>query len=455
MKRRREDTKKPHEVKEEVIPDISSQIADYKSIELTIFELLEKNNLPELVTLIFALLRDRPYLLVHLYQLLIKKTNDRSVKDDQKKRIQYILSNVFTKLWFISFKVSFPKEMIAMFEIDYITKRVNSFHNTHKEISSVISKIYRTFGNDASININELSLTNLSSGKRLSAIYYYYDFFIKPSQNNDEELLKLFNLPEYHKNLKSYYTSSMDSMDWMSLMYNKDMEYNGLQIKMRRILIDVKSYIILGLFYKLSVKIIDMIGSVFIGQLEEIYMSSLLDYSSKIEESEYDMNIIDSIIEGNIVTMNIDQKMAFFNKFSVFNNIFDEILRNMPDNKKAEFKVLCDNFYIEIGARNDEPPDFLMNIVLKVEKEISFPDEKAFYYYFRDDENDNILRIDTQYKYAWLYEYYDKDSGTIKKLNGEELVKMESKLSNFWYNFTRYKLSLYSPNKQLMFSNKI
>ena len=443
MKRTREDTKEPHEVKE-IIPDISSQIADYKSIELTIFELLEKNTLPELVTLIFALLRDRPYLLVHLYQLLIKKTKDRSVKDDQKERIQYILSKVFTKLWFISFKVSFPKEMIAMFEIDYIMKRNLSFHNTHKIVEPVINDLY--IGFKRTLNIDRLITSYVWSSKRVSAIYYYYYDFIKRS-NNNESLLNIFKSSEYIKRLKSYYYTNRQ---FNSIMNNNDMEYTGLQIKMRRIWVDILSYIILGLLYKLSVKIIDILGkdSLYLGQLIQIYSTPLNKYYAITDNNIYEGEVL-------IDKMDINQKINHFNKFGYFNNIFDGLLDDISDDKKSECKALFDNFYIEIGAINDyEPPDFLVNIILKVEKEISFPDEKPFYYYFRDDANDDRLMLDTQHKYAWLYEYYDKESGTIKKLNGEELVKMESKLSNFWYIFTRYKLSLYSPNKQLMFSKK-
>ena len=443
MKRSRErsrvDTKKTHDVKEDVIPNLSSQIADYKTIELTIFNLLEKNTLPELVTLIFALLRDRSYLLVHIYQMLIKKTQSKTVPDDQKERIQYILKNVFTKLWFISFKVSFPKEMIAMFELDYIMKTPVLFSKIHKGLSNTLYPSYKDYIFRA-LNIDTTILlsgnTNVDH-KRISSIYYYYDNFTFPITDN--QFLFDVDFTDQRK-LKNYYMKFNTEPN--TLLYKMNMEYTGLHIKLRRILVDLITYIIIEKIYPLSFQM----SYKFSSDVIQILKESLTVYIKNI----YTSNI--GVIISN---MDINQKITYFNKFIIFNNIFDEFLHKIKDSEKAKYKELFDNFYIEIGASDDNnPPDFLVNIVLKVEKEISFPDEKPFYYYFRDDANDDRLMLDTQHKYAWLYEYYDKESGTIKKLNGEELVKMESKLSNFWYIFTRYKLSLYSPNKQLMFSKK-
>lgn len=438
------DQQKPPVKSLEIVP-LKPQIMDYSTIKATIMTLLN-SGLKDVLRTVFALLRDRPYILQEMYKTLVEKVNDENINKPERDTIQFVLGEIFTKLWFISFKTNFPREIIDAFELDYLIKlplisgHIKSLHKNKTEISvmDAFKFILRTSIGISSTYIDIFSKSlKKNNNTRISSLYFYY--YRLPKNG------KPYNYKGKKSKLNDYTTGN-------KYLTNDMVVYVGLDIKLRRIYCDIFYYLFLIKLVNLVISVTNVLPKdsdevirVIINQFYSVSKTYLLTQEYYIKNYRMDKK------------MDIIEKEKHFNFFSVFNNIFDGILLRLPEKYRSQCSVLFVNFYNEIGAREYvDIPNFLTDIIKKVEMEIDFPDEKEFFLYFRDDYNDDNLVIDYHKKFNWLYSYFDTETNSIKKLTPDEIMMMDNKMSVYWKGYIDYKLSLYTENQQIVrFSNFI
>lgn len=423
-------------------------------------DIITRNLDDVIVSLVFASLRDRPFLLLHIYKELGLMNKRHDTSSELQLKIRQIFQTVFSKIWFISFKDMFPDEMIYAFEYDYIVKHKITYPKIlrkwvyHMGIKLMIldpdsNRPYLSnFHISQENHPNNISVLNLYMDNYMKRDTYYIENSVNTKKFSS---LKQASAYLYIKNLREYRKYDDD------VLYVIDTsEYLGFQIKMRRIYYKLIDYIVSSL----SKTIEDFIIIIKPINNNHIIMDELKKTLSNIEDSfntDVTSYIRDNQYDEDKGIISYKDKAAYFNHFQEFKEL-NSVINSVPETGGYKTKVieLFDKLIYELTAQTiDEIPIILYNIIAEVEKEIDFPDNIPFRFYFKDDLNASYLNIDTE-KFRWFYSYYNTSLNKIVDMTPKEIKDANDKLSMYWFAFINYRLSeVDTREKLIVYSHKI
>lgn len=428
-----------------------------------------REGITEITNMVFALLRDRPYMLIKIYRELGLASIDPSKEEGERQKVTIILQTIFKKLWFLSYKDVFPDELICAFEYDYIIKNkidpkiiknepslkpfvlslqfvlnIIEVDKNNEPVYSYLSQFYNSQPNDS----NKISVLN-----------FYINCMKKIEVDSKDENVHLITFLEdipTELSVRKFF-GTMDLEDTILYMSSTE-KYMGFHIKMRRI------------FYKLNHDLVEKLYKL-INDVKKIIKS--IDnnkfISMKLDQTITDMskynNTIAKYLENNPYTPNeeisFNKKAAYFNHFDILIKSIPRTIDAVPekDGYKENVIKLFDNFIYEITHQTiDEIPSFLYNIINEVEKEINFPDHLPFKLYIQDNLYADKLLIDTKNNFKWFYSYYDKQLNKIVDMTNEEINHADKVLSLFWFTSLNVRILMLEMKEEeniLKYSNKL
>lgn len=432
-----------------------------------IIDMIVKGGLDIILNTIMALLRDRPVTLINIYDVIFVSTHYQDDVDHEKVQLlQNFLKNTFKTLWFLSYKINFPLEIICAFEYDYYVKNLINFklddtdykkwQKPFAEIGFTLLFFYSDIGND----MTQSHVYRRAEGEKLVSAFIFYNDIIQGTlyQNvlkmiqNDKSMANR-NINKGYVNkatvlLQNYFKTSPEN--YTDVFQISQFSY-GFHAKMRRILYIIIHIMIdqLNQFFSdcmILISNIDKDSMNFIKDsitksLKKIGENYLTEVSKFSDENEYNQNM--GIID-------INKKAEYFNFFNVFKEL-DNVMSVLPSKQEYSIKIinLIDDLYNKFST------DLLINIIINVEKDIDIDDDKPFRLFFQDYDNEDRLLIDYKSKFAWFYSYYNTVSKELIYLNIKDINKFNEDSSFFWYVLLDNELQKYAEKERIMkFSSK-
>jgi hypothetical protein len=435
-------------------PDIIPEIKQYDvKLGTDIIKLILVTGQDVILSTIMALLRDRPWTLIKIYNYLGIESINKERDSKETQLIKLFLNNIFKTLWFLSCKSSFPLEFICAFEYDYYVKHYIDYEDMHDW------RILFNFMLSDRLGIKY----NLALGKDVifpSALKYY--------ENTIEKLYTNTSIKKNYREINNIYSLAISMESQFDLEYRPyhqtskkyeifklTLDCLGINAKFRRIFTNImvmmknKFEIFFGKceeFIKNQAKISDNIKAFYTSLTAKVdYL--LRDYSNLIYYFQIENKIIFPEDPNNDkVIMDVYSKAKYFNFFYVVKTHIDaNVNQNMLTTKSKDEKTilkfvqeLYDDFSI---TEYKNVPDYLINIIENVEREFNFPDNYPFRLFFRDFAFEDRLLIDYQDKFAWFYSYFDKNSNKIVYLNVKEINQFHENSAFYWYALLYQKLS--------------
>jgi hypothetical protein len=404
--------------------------------------ILNYGNLEHILSYVFSRLRDRPFELLRMYNIIGEewlKTKD--------PKLEYFLSAVFNhKLWFLSIIDSFPQEIAFAYEYDFYVKNPVDYNpGDPVSVKTIIGKICDVLG----INYTVLST------KKLDNIRY-----IDNNLQNKGALNFYLNQSRYleSKNEWKYIGSSVKMEDYFRPVYQKSInnvflcenyQWFGFHVKMRRI------------FYILMITILPIIIKNYHDNMEmvsefpndkvkyeKVFKANVLSLNHYIIEiqsyasnNHYDSSIYDS-----------SRKSNYFNLFdSYFNQCDSEFLKLPVREDLVALNMRIKNTYdnnVKYVLRDN---DLIINIINIVENDVNFDDNVLIKLKFKDTEYADRLEINTN-EFKWFYSELKDDK--IVPLEKSTINDVNDELSIYWRYLLEYKLSkIKEPERKKQFGN--
>ena len=411
-----------------------------KNIESNVVEMiLNYGNIEYILGYVFARLRDRPYQLIRIYNIIgenwLKTTNE-----DEKVKLQYYLTEIFNyKLWFLSIKASFPEEIAFAYEYDFYVKNPINYINTDPtSIKTVIARACNLLGIKYTIN-NTGKKDNIryidDKLKNKGAInFYLYQSHDIEKNNSWKYMSTTIKMEDYFSIIKD------DNID--NVFSCKNYQWFGFHIKMRRIF-----YILIKTLLELLTKnyhdnmllleAIEERDNTIIKKYDQLFknnMSRGCIYFIESVSIYAKSNHYDSSIYNNL------RKYQYFDFFSVIFNAYEEGFESFEPGDSLNMDIM--DKYLNDVKYKLQYPELITSIINKVENDVNFDDNKLIKVKFQDDINADQLDIDVK-EFQWLYSKRNTETNKIEKLDKNTINNINKGLSYYWFHLLKYKLSKY------------
>lgn len=403
-----------------------------KDIESNIVELiLTHGNIEHILSYVFARLRDRPYELIRMYNII----GEQWLKT-QDLRLEYFLSAVFNhKLWFLSIKDSFPEEIAFAYEYDFYVKNPIDYDTKDPvSVKTIIGKLCDVLGINYTILATK-KVDNIryidSSLENKGAINFYLNQSRYIEARNEWKFMAVpVKMEDYFRPV------NQNSINNVFLC--KGYQWFGFHVKMRRIFYILMSKIlpiiitnyhentgIVSSFQDVKVKY-EKVFKANVLYFATFYIAAIQTYAST---HHYDSSIYDA-----------SRKSSYFNLFGFYFRQCESEFTKLPDREDlAVINTRIINTFDNNVRYVLQEPDFILDVINQVENDVNFDDNLLIKFKFKDNEYADRLEINTT-EFKWLYserrsnqEIVEYDKAKINEINDE--------LSKYWRYLLEYKLS--------------
>jgi hypothetical protein len=409
--------------------------------------ILNHGNMEWILTMVFAKLRNKPLTLIKYYNIIGKTIHDKDfimeIDEDERKldepnvkinTLQNFVNMTFKNLWFISFKECFPKEMMNLYEFDYISKNqikhFNDFYNEDQNwvypIAPLISKI---------LGIDYYDKNNYY--QNLFGILRRVDF---PHTAYDLVYRTKYNLSDLWFDQKGKKPNN--------IFICHDHQWYGYNLKIRRIFYLLVDYLLTHLS-RLYTEIKLLIVNESKGTQKQI-MKNVSESLTYIME-KYIEDIKDYTKNNQSRDKNKRDYFDFFLNFKVSFEVLISELVKITAHLQQRLSNRFSYFYNKLNSILDE-------VIQRVENEIKIDDKMNCDQMFLDTEDDDNLVISLK-KFKWFYttDSYDRNTEkmVIRDMTREEIKERELKLSKQWFKRIYARLDKMSTEEKLTYKNRI